>query len=178
MVAMKSKYWLYLFFSDLLAELIAIAAGWDAVQKFTKPLLITFLFVWFIISSSKFLPLRYYIATALFFSWVGDVSLMLETKGAIWFIAGLGSFLLAHASYVLFFLKTRGTQKQKKSWNPYIISIVALYAASLFIFLYPHIGRLKIPVGVYAFTIALMVIASAHAFNKPKNKGAIYSVTG
>src|SRR5882757_5041041 len=111
---MNSKYWYYLFFADLLAELTAIAGGWNAVQIITKPLLIAFLFVWFIILSSKLLPLRFYIAAALFFSWMGDVFLMFEQKGTIWFIAGLGSFLLAHALYILFFLKSRSRQNQKK----------------------------------------------------------------
>lgn len=175
---MNSKYWYYLFFADLLTELIAIAWGWNAVQIIAKPLLIAFLFAWFIISSSKFLPLRHYIAAALVFSWTGDVFLMLEQKGAIWFIAGLGSFLLAHVLYILFFLKSRSRQQPKKQWNLYIISIVALYAASLFVFLYPHIGNLKIPVGVYAFTIALMVITAVHAFNKRKDKAAVYCITG
>ena len=107
---MNSKYWYYLFFAGLLAELTAVAMGWNGVQLFTKPLLIIFLFAWFMIAALKFSPLRYCIAAALFFSWAGDICLMMEARGPGWFMAGLASFLLAHIMYIVFFLLARRRQ--------------------------------------------------------------------
>ena len=163
---MKSKYWYYLFFADLLAELTAIALQWNTIRFITKPLLIILLFTWFMASSAKFLPLRYFIAAALFFSWLGDVFLLMEAKSSWWFMAGLASFLVAHIIYILFFLQLRKRQSPKKTWNIFVITLVAAYAASLFIFLAPHIGNLKLPVGLYAITISTMLVTAVHAFNK------------
>jgi len=178
MVAMNSKYWLYLFFADLLIELTAITLHRNDIHQFAKPFLIAILFVWFMASSVKFSPLRYRIAAALFFSWLGDVFLLMEEKNPAWFMAGLVSFLLAHILYILFFLKIRSMQATKQSWNLLIIVIVEGYAASLFILLYPHIGSLQIPVAVYAITIATMLVTAAHAFNKNMQQAARYCITG
>ncbi|MEO5592358.1 MAG: lysoplasmalogenase [Chitinophagaceae bacterium] len=175
---MNSKYWLYLFFTDLLAELTATALRWNDLRLFTKPLLIVFLFIWCMLSSVKFLPLRYCIAAALFFSWAGDVFLLREAKGAGWFIAGLGSFLLAHIMYIIFFLCVRRKQSMPRPWNTYVITGIAFYSVSLFGFLYPYIGNLKLPVGIYAITIAAMLICAAHAFTKNTKNAARYCITG
>ena len=175
---MKSKYWYYLFFTDALAELTAIAAGWDKAALFTKPLLILLLLTWLMASSIKFSPLRYCIAAALFFSWMGDVFLMLETKAAGWFMAGLCSFLLAHLLYILFFLRVRRTQLLQPSLKPFLITIVAAYVIVLFIFLYPRIGKLKLPVAIYACTIGIMLLTALHAFDKSRANAAGYCITG
>jgi len=175
---MNSKYWYYLFFADLLAELVAIAAGWQGLQWYTKPLLMILLAAWFITASKDFSPLRYTLAAAFFFSWLGDVFLMMEARGAVWFIAGLASFLLAHVLYILFFIKLRRRQLIQQPLNVFAITIVAAYALALFIFLYPSVGSLKIPVGIYALTIASMLIAAVHAFGKAHPVAARYCITG
>lgn len=163
---MNSKYWYYLFFADLLAELLAIAFQWNNMRLFTKPLLLIILLTAFIISSAKFPPLRYYIAVALFFSWLGDFFLLMDPKISYGFIAGLGSFLVAHILYILFFMRVRNNHLLQKPWNIFVIAAVVVYAMALFVFLYPHIGNLKLPVAVYALTISIMLIAAVHAFNK------------
>ncbi len=176
--SMKSKYWYYLFFADLLAELTAIAMQWNTMQFITKPLLVIFLFAWFMASSAKGLPLRYFIAAALFFSWLGDVCLLMEAKNPGWFMAGLASFLLAHIIYILFFLQLRKKQPLPKPLNIFVVALVAVYAVSLFIFLYPHIGNLKLPVGIYAITISTMLVTAVHAFNKYNSPAARCCITG
>ena len=177
MVAMNSRYWCYLFFADLLTGLAAIALHNIDVHRIAKPLLMSFLFMWFMASSATFSPLRYWLAAALFFSWLGDFFLLMEEKSPAWFMAGLGSFLLAHVLYILFFIKVRNRQITKK-WNLLIIIVVEGYAASLFVFLYPHIGSLKVPVAVYAVTIATMLVTAAHAFGKNRQQAGRYCVTG
>ncbi len=175
---MNSKYWLYLFFADLLLELAAIASGWNDLRLFTKPLLVILLLVWFVASSIKLKSLHYYIAAALIFSWLGDVFLMLEEKNAVWFMAGLGSFLIAHIMYILFFLKSRKQQTIKQSFNFLIIIAVAVYVIALFTLLYAGIGSLKIPVGIYAVTIAVMFATAAHAFGIKFKNAALYCTAG
>jgi len=175
MGAMNIKYWRYLFFADLLTQLTAIALHNIDVQRITKPLLMCFLFLWFMASSAKFSPLRYGIAAALFFSCLGDIFLLMESP--TWFMAGLGSFLLAHVLYILFFMRVRSREITKKL-NFLILISAEGYAASLFVFLYPHIGSLKIPVAVYAVTIATMLVTAAHAFGKNRQQAGRYCVTG
>jgi uncharacterized membrane protein YhhN len=175
---MNSKYWYYLFFADLLAELTAIAKGWNELRLFTKPMLMIILFAWFISASIKFSPLRHYIAAALFFSWLGDVFLLVEEKNPWSFIAGLGSFLVAHIMYILFFLRLRDKQFPQKPWNLFVVAGVMTYAATLFIFLYPHIGDLKVPVAVYALAISVMLITATHAFNNYNRKAERLCVSG
>jgi uncharacterized membrane protein YhhN len=175
---MNSKYWYYLFFADLLAELTAIAFQWNNMRLFTKPLLVIILLTGFITASAKFPPLRYYIAVALFFSWLGDIFLLTDAKISFGFIAGLGSFLVAHIFYILFFLRVRNKQLPEKSWNIFVITAVVVYAIALFVFLYPHIGNLKFPVAIYALTISTMLITAVHAFNKYNLNAARNCIAG
>src|SRR5260221_12255259 len=99
MFAMNSRFWCYLFFADLLAEITAIAQQWNNIRVFTKPLLVIILFTWFITSSAKLSPLRYYIAAALFFSWLENVFLLMEAKCGYWIMAWLGSCFIAPRLY-------------------------------------------------------------------------------
>ena len=173
---MNSKYWHFLFFGDLLAELIATGAGFNNARYITKPLLIIILFSWFTISSLQFSPLRYYIAAALFFSWAGDIFLLMN--GAAWFMAGLGSFLAAHILYIFFFLKVRYQQTVRQPWRGWIIFLIAAYTIALYAFLYPYAGKLQVPVGIYALTIGVMLVAAVQACSKHLQKAGAYCTAG
>jgi uncharacterized membrane protein YhhN len=175
---MNSNNWYYLFCANLLAELGAVAAGWNQVQLLTKPLLLILLFTWFIISSKAFSPLRYCIVAALFFSWLGDIFLLLEDRGGAWFMAGLGSFLLAHIMYIAFFLRVRSLQAVPPKWDSPVIIFIGLYAVLLLGFLYPYIGNLQIPVAIYAITIAIMLATALHAFNHSNRNAGKYCIAG
>lgn len=160
---MKGKFWYYLFFADLLVELIAIGGGWTQVAFITKPLLMILLLVWFFNNVPKDLPLRYFIATALFFSWSGDIFLMLESNGSVWFMLGLGSFLLAHMMYILFFLRVRKKEKLTGLRLP-VFACVVIYVSTLC-------------VALYAITIGTMLVAAFYAFH-PNQAAANACITG
>lgn len=160
---MNSKYWSYLYFTCLLVQLAAIAANWEDIRFFTKPLLMVILFSWFVLASPKLLPLRSLVAAALFFSWIGDVCLLQNGNG--WFMAGLGSFLLAHIMYIIFFLRIHRINVAAPRLHIPLVMMAVAYAFSLFVFLYPYIGNLKIPVGIYAAVITCMLIAATHALS-------------
>ncbi len=173
---MNSKYWSFLFFAVLLLHLVSIAMHWPWLRFFTKPLLMVVLFTWFILASPKKLPLRYCIAAALFFSWIGDVCLLQNGNG--WFIAGLAAFLLAHVMYIVFFVRVRRSTASPLAWNVYLIAAAVTYALLLFVFLYPYTGHLKIPVGVYAAVITTMLITAAHAADYNSRPIRTYFITG
>jgi uncharacterized membrane protein YhhN len=175
---MNSKGWLYLFFTGLLLELVAIANHWTGIRYFTKPLLVAVLIVWFLVKSVTYSSLKYYIAIALFFSWLGDVFLLMEEKDAAYFIPGLGSFLLAHIIYILFFLRVRNSQQVKKAWNFFVIAVVSVYTAALFFFLQPNLGALKLPVLSYAIILSFMFVCAVHAFAIPNKKAGYWCIIG
>ena len=72
----------------------------------------------------------------------------------------------------------RTEQSLKKPWNLFVVIGVMIYAATLFIFLYPHIGNLKIPVAVYALTISVMLITAVYAFNKNNQQSRKLCIAG
>jgi uncharacterized membrane protein YhhN len=89
-----------------------------------------------------------FILAGLVFSLTGDVFLMLPEK---WFQAGLGSFLAAHALYILAFRPERGGGLSAPVLLPFL-----LYALLFFRMLAPGLGKLKLPVLVYTAAITAM----------------------
>ena len=173
---MNSKHWGFLFFTVLVLQLAAIAVHWQWLRFISKPLLMVVLFTWFILASPKKLPLRYCIAAALLFSWLGDLCLLQIGNG--WFIAGLVNFLLAHSMYIAFFVRVRRTTTVPAAWNVYLITFAVAYAMALVIFLYPYTGNLKIPVGIYAAVITTMLVTAAHAVDNHRRSIIAYFITG
>jgi uncharacterized membrane protein YhhN len=93
--------------------------------------------------------------TALFFSWIGDVSLMF--KGG--FLIGLGAFLLAHLAYIALF--ARDTPRFQTRFIVASLGIAA-YSMGLFSYLRPHLGGLQLPVLAYSMVIMTMLLYALH----------------
>lgn len=118
------------------------------------------------------------IAAGLFFSWLGDVLLLFENKGALFFIGGLVSFLITHIFYIIYFLKIKSLHRSLLRNQPWMAALVAAYGVSLVQFLFPYLGDMKLPVMVYAAVICTMVICSLHAFTKVNKPSCILFVAG
>ena len=88
------------------------------------------------------------ILLGLLFSLAGDVFLMLPGDK---FLQGLLSFLLAHLFYIFAF--SRG-HAFGANWA---LLIFLAYGILIFAFLYPGLGKMKIPVAVYVLVILTMV---------------------
>ena len=97
------------------------------------------------------------ILLAISFSWLGDVFLMLENSHELFFIAGLGSFLIAHVFYVFNFYR-----KSTLSISQILIAFGLLaYGIIMLFLLFPALPNdLQIPVTVYVFVILLMALSS------------------
>ena len=89
------------------------------------------------------------IAIGLACSLVGDILLMLPGDR---FLPGLGSFLLAHLAYLVAF--SSGTPL---ATAPVLLLPLLAAAAILLRVLWPSLGRLRLPVALYAAAILLMV---------------------
>jgi uncharacterized membrane protein YhhN len=114
----------------------------------------------------------------LFFSWAGDVLLLFESRGALFFIAGLVCFLTTHIFYIVYFLKVKSSQTSLIRKQPWLAALVAAYGVSLVMFLYPHLAEMKIPVILYAAVICTMVICSLYVFTKINTPANMLFVVG
>ncbi len=158
-------------------HLLAILSHQELIRFITKPLLMAWLMVYFISITSTGFPARKLTLSALFFSWLGDVFLM--QSEADFFLAGLGSFLLAQLCYTWIFLQIRKRQYNRAMWLPVVFIAVGLYVLLLYWWLFPHLSaNLKVPVVVYAIAIGSMLITSLHVSSPPYSREAIGLVTG
>ncbi len=153
--------WLVLFFIITAADIFAIATDNEDLRWFTK-IFIAPLLIGYIITSVTLIKTVLYkwIIAALVFSFAGDLLLMLEPNGSIFFILGLISFLLAHICYIDFFNVVKLKSEIKTNWI--IIGLVAVYYAVLIFYLFPHLGTMKIPVIIYGAVISCMLALALH----------------
>jgi uncharacterized membrane protein YhhN len=110
---------------------------------------------------------------AIVFSLLGDVALMLQLYNELYFIIGLGSFLVAHLYYLNAYHQHRneadsnallGVQKFRFSLP------IVLFGTGLITVLYSHLGDFKIPVILYAFVLILMVLQALFRFGHTTRK--------
>jgi len=168
---MKRSIWLILFAIDAIVESIAIQLNNEPIQLIAKPLLIPLLAAYFISQTNSIKsPLKKWILIALLFSWAGDVVLMFQEKGSIYFMLGLVAFLFAHIFYIFFFHNIRVMENMKsKAW---LLLIVVIYYAGLITFLSPYLDDMKLPVRIYGIVISFMFLLAMHMlFIKNKNAG-------
>lgn len=159
------------------ADLFALAMGsWHGHSVF-KPLLIPTLILALFLKS-KFSPTRKFAVLALILAFLGDVFLLKEKDSSIFFILGLGSFLLAHIFYCCYFIACKKTGRSLLGRKPYLAVGVVLYAGGLVLFLLPGLGELKVPVIVYAFVLAAMLISCLYAFESIKPQARALFITG
>lgn len=154
-----------IFFIALFAELSVIFFKLQNLQIFTKPSLMLILLVWFCVSARNLSSAKYLIIFALVMSWFGDVFLLFDKQNPSLFIFGLGSFLIAHLCYIVYFYNIR--KQNGVDFVPRILVSfgVLIYVISLFILLAPNLKTLQIPVIIYALTLAAMLLTSFHAFD-------------
>ncbi len=95
-------------------------------------------------------PPRYqiFIIAGLAASAGGDVFMMLRKKK---FTEGLTCFLVAHGLYIAAFLAT-----MRPRIDPWTILPLFIYALVMMQILFPHLGKLKAPVGLYIIIITIM----------------------
>ena len=177
MIAFFKKISASLFFITMLVFIIAGAIQNETLQIITKPLLIPILMLLVWVSTPRSSS-RNIMLVALFFSFLGDVFLLFESKRPSLFIPGLVCFLLTHILYIIYFLSIRPSQKSILKTAPYLIPLVAGYGLLLLSVLFPHLGDLKIPVAIDAVVIMSMLLASMHIYNRVIPRVGMLFITG
>jgi len=113
---------------------------------------------------------RFAIAAGLIISLAGDVFMMLRKKR---FLEGLICFLVAHVCYTSAFLS--GIRLEFSSWP----SVPLLIWAALVVFiLYPHLGKMRIPVIIYALVILTMARAGLERSIQLPGTAGLAAATG
>lgn len=158
------RIWLFLFFLAALANLFGEHYEVAGLALASKPLLMPLLGLWFY-QVAPASPLKPWLMAAVAASWGGDVLLMMVEHGpgrAEFFLAGLGSFLIAQVSYGVAFWKAaaKGGALAGKPWAawPFLLYLLAILG-----YLWPGLEPgLRAPVAVYALAITVM---AALAYN-------------
>lgn len=153
----------YIFVSVASLEIVGHAFQFPEINQFTKPLLMPVLLLYFRNSLKSDVNLAFFIAMiALVFSWAGDVLLMYQASGEIYFMLGLGAFSITQILYIIAFRKsTHEGQVSLTSFQRivYLIPFI-IFGAVLLNQLWPNAGELKLPLTVYASLLIAMVYSS------------------
>jgi len=105
------------------------------------------------------------IITALVLSWIGDIALQLTQFNEMFFMVGLGSFLIAQLLYVIAFFSTKG-QNVLFFKKIYLAVPAILYGVLIIWLLSDGLGDMKLPVTVYTIVILTMVVAAVNRKEK------------
>lgn len=150
----RTIIWIYVLVS--LANITASAIGSEELNQFTKPLLMPLLIFYVYRTSIGNTTLKVLLlCLALVFSWLGDVVLMFQSN-QLYFMAGIGLFLIAQITYIVVFRKT--------AYQPIRYDILKLipfivYGVGLFYYLLPA-GDFSLPIVVYGLVILVMVMTA------------------
>lgn len=157
----KSDIYLLLFVIFSLTNVFAEYFGPVWLIFMTKPALLTLLSLWFLVQAkANFTPYARLLLGGLIFSIFGDTFLMIKENGVggeLFFLLGLGSFLVTHLLYAkafrhLGYEKTGLLTRRKILILPFLFFLIGNS-----LLLWKGIpGELKIPVLVYSSAITLM----------------------
>ena len=139
-----------------LINLIAHLGEWSVLNQYSKPLLMPVLLYLLYCQAQGHINLaRLLLAVAIIFSWAGDVALLFD--GDLFFMLGLGAFLVAHIFYIIAMNKAvfRPLKFQIKYLWP-----LFLFGGILMFFIIPKTGNLVIPVCLYATCLLFMMGAA------------------
>jgi len=137
------------------------------LSDISKPLLIPFLGGYYMAGKSIYRSKPLLIA--LFFCWIGDVSLMFVGLNSNWFMIGLAAFLVAHIFYIITYRQHRWESKENELLVPQKIRFslpVVLAGTGLVVVLYPVLGTLQVPVMIYATALIVMVMNAIFRFGR------------
>ncbi len=157
------------------ANIIGHALGIDDMVKFSKPMLMPAL-IWLVYRHANGnVPLKtIMLVVALVFSWLGDMALMQE--GELYFMLGLGGFLLAQITYMYIFLKA---SFEKPEFRLMPLLPILTYTIFLLAYLVPALpGNLQIPVVVYALCLTGMACMARLRFGLTSNQSYQWVVMG
>lgn len=173
---MTRRTFLFIFYFVAAAEILIQVFNRQEFNLFVKPLIVISLAVFYFQNSASRNRL---FVLVLFFCWLGDVFLLFDHLNELYFMGGLGSFLVAHILLIFLYGKLKsaqgnsfnGPQKARVSFP------VILASTGLISILYPTLGALKVPVIIYAAALMIMVLQSIYRYGFTSSK-SFWNVCG
>ena len=149
-----------------------------SLRLFSKPLLMPIIMGFYAMSAGlSSIYARVFLA-ALFFSWLGDVFLLFEDRGGIYFILGLSAFLTAHVLYIIYFSIIQSDRTSFFRKRPVMFLAVVAYVIELLYLLWPQLGQMKLPVFIYALAIGSMLTVALWQYGKLPRSTALLFIIG
>ena len=157
----------FIFLALAVADVLSIAIGGNNLHFFIKPFLMPSPAVTALI---QLLPefkgkLTWLMLIGLCFHTLGDILLMFDSKGFVYFAAGLGAFLVGHFFYLAVLLSGMGGLK---GWKEALCLVTPLVLAPVLVMLFGVEWPFSAVVTVYAFT--LMCVAASGVLWKLRGK--------
>ena len=177
MMKPAAKFFTSLFLIVACIDAVAVLYGSTITHAAIKPLLMPALLLLLVFSHTA-ARAKKIIIIGLLFCFLGDVFLLFESNAPLFFMAGLGCFLITHICYIIYFLNIKSALPSLLQKQPWMAALVAGYCVSLVLFLNPYLANLKIPVTLYAVVICMMVLCSLHVFLKITKPANILFVAG
>lgn len=153
-----------------ITDVYAVITQNKNLEMIFKPLLMTTLAVVYLVSVEK--P-SFWVLSALFFSFWGDVFLLNKEK---FFVFGLASFLLAHVIYIKIvtdLLHKELTTKMITSAIPFVVLFIGLLSL-----IYVNLGEMLVPVIVYGITISTFGTAALLHYRQGKSTSSSWLLLG
>lgn len=136
-----------------------------------KPLT-TLLIIGVALAQDSSAPLyQHWVLVALGLSLLGDISLMFHGKR--WFLAGLGSFLIAHLAFIVALLSDVDSPA-----IPWWVALSPVAGALVLFRLWPGAGSLRPAVVAYGLVLCGMVLAAGARYQAFPGTGALLAVAG
>jgi len=162
-----------------IVNLVGDVTGIAILSDISKPLLIPFLGGYYMAGKSIYRSKPLLIA--LFFCWIGDVSLMFVGLNANWFMFGLIAFLIGHIFYVITYRQHRWESTDNELLVPQKIRFsipVVLAGTGLVVVLYPMLGSLQVPVMIYATALIIMVMNAIFRYGRTSPRSFWMTLAG
>ena len=160
------KIFLSAFLLVSVVQVLATLMDMPIVHYFSKPLITITLGIYYALSVDTKDRSRV-VLLALCFSFLGDTFLLFP--GEMYFMLGLGAFLVAHLFYIFAYKQHRGEDVRDALQGVQRTRLafpIILAGAGLVVILYPTLGDLKFPVVTYTIVILAMVLNALFRFGR------------
>jgi uncharacterized membrane protein YhhN len=142
---MKKKWMYFLFFIIIAGVLIEKVTGAKWLDYLFKSLIMPWMAGFFMLHARNVdFSIRKLILLGFLFSWLGDISLMFTHFNELFFLTGIGCFLIALVFYVFLFLRTINLSGKRAflKKQPYWIIAYLGYGLIFYILLFNHLDTL------------------------------------
>jgi len=128
----------------------------EKLKVLTKPLLVPLIILFYLTNA---VHINWFIVSALFFGFLGDVSLLWGSK-KMFFVIGLLAFLVGHLFYTLVFLQSIQYFAVVPIWFFIFLIPYILYGYAILRILRPNLNEMIVPVVIYMCVILMMSFTS------------------